>query len=299
MTQLIEEKTEGRVKFDIYWSQTLVPMNQGVDAVNTGIADVACLMPQMEAGKIPLDMAAQLPGFGTDYWAQCMAHWDLMNSGPMLAQYKKYNMRPLANFFVSDYHLISRIPIDTLAELNGRKISGSGFVAQTLTALGAVPIVMSPMEQYEGLQKGTIDGNTAPYGAIHDFKWYEVAKYLELFPFGGRVQPVVINIDSWNKISPADQAMINSLIPDFIQFNIEAFFIEDQPYYPLTDEIMEGVTVTKPSAEDIATLTNVQADMADKWAAEQDKEGLPGTQILNDYRALIDKYAAISTFAYK
>jgi TRAP-type C4-dicarboxylate transport system substrate-binding protein len=144
-------------------------------------------------------MVGQLPGFGTDYWAQMMAFWDLMNQEPLLSEYGKYNLLPFSLNIVPDYHLISVKPINTVADLKGKKISAAGLMAQTLQSLGAVPVAMTPGEQYEGLQKGTIDANVGPYSAMKDFKFYEVAKYIEDFPLGGRLQPVLINKNSWNK----------------------------------------------------------------------------------------------------
>ena len=299
--KLIETKTNGRVKIEIYWAQALAPVNQIVNAASTGVADIGAIAAAQEPGKVPLDMVAQLPGYGIDYWAQSMAFWDLMNQDPLLSQYAKFNLLPFSLDFIPDYYLISRAPINSVAELKGKKLQATGFVADTLAGLGAVPIAMSPPEQYEGMQKGTIDGNTAPYSAINDFKFYEVAKYIEQFPFGGRVQAVLINKDSWNKISPSDQKIIKSLVPDFIQCNIDAFFAKDQPLFPLTPQLVQDnkVQFIKASDADIAAIQKVQAGQADKWAADQEKAGLPGNKVLADYRALVAKYAKISTFAFK
>jgi TRAP-type C4-dicarboxylate transport system substrate-binding protein len=298
--ELIEEKTEGRVVVEVYWAQTLAPYDQIVNAVSTGLADIGLVIANLEEGKLPLDLVSYIPGFGIDYWAQCMAFWDLMNQEPLLSQYHKLNMRPFSMIFVTDYYLIANKPLNTVADLQGKIIGGGGFIGDTLVKLGATPVSMDPFEQYEGLQKGTIDGNTAPWGAIHDFKWYEVAKHITLWPFGGRVMGVLINEDSWNKISPEDQETIVSLQPDFIQFNVEAFFT-DEPYFPLTKEVLDeaGVTIVDPSDEEKEALYAIQATQADEWAAKKEAEGLPGYQVLEDYRELIAKYEKISTFPYK
>jgi TRAP-type C4-dicarboxylate transport system substrate-binding protein len=160
---------------------------------------------------------------------------------------------------------------------------------------------MGPPEQYEGMQKGTIDGDTATFSPIADFKFYEVAKYIELFPFGGKMQPTLINKDSWNKLPPDIQAAFKNMIPEEIQTCIDCFFVKDQPLFPLSDQIVKDnkLQIIKPSAEDIAALQKVQAKIAENWAAEQDKAGLQGSKILADYRALVQKYEKVSTFAFK
>jgi TRAP-type C4-dicarboxylate transport system substrate-binding protein len=226
---LIQTRTNGRVKIDIYWAQALAPVNQIVNATSTGIADIGAVAQAQEPGKLPMSMVCQLPGFSTDFKVQCSAFWDLMNQEPLLSEYTKQNMLPLGVNFVPDYHLISTKQITTAADIKGKKIACAGFIAQTIQAMGGVPIAMSPPEQYEGMQKGTIDGDCAPYSSINDFKFYEVAKYISDFNFGGRIQPIFVNKDSWNKLRADIQKIFIDSIPDFVQFNYEVFWVKANP----------------------------------------------------------------------
>jgi TRAP-type transport system periplasmic protein len=289
---LIQTRSKGRVQIDIYWAQALSPVNQIVNATSTGIADIGAIAPAQEPGKLPLSMVAQLPGYGPDFKSQSLAFWELMNKEPLLSEYAKYNLLPLSVDFVPDYHLISTKPINTVADLKGKKIAAAGFIAQTLSSLGAVPVAMSPGEQYEGMQKGTIDGDAAPYSAINDFKFYEVAKYIENFNFGGRIQPILINKNSWNKL-PADiQKIFIDSVPDIIQFNVEETMGKGELLFPLTQKLIDDnkLQMINVSAADTAAVVKVQSGQADAWAADQEKAGSPGNKILADYRALVDKY---------
>jgi len=295
---LIQTKTGGRLKIDCYWGQTLSPVNQIVNNTSTGVADIGGVAPAQEPGKLPLSMVAQLPGFGTDYWAQSMAFWDLMNQEPLLSEYGKYNLLPISLDFVPDYHLISNKPINSAADLKGKRISCAGFIADTVKALGGVPVAMSPTEQYEGLQKGTIDANGAPYSAMSDFKFYEVAKYIEDFNFGDRVQPILINKDSWAKL-PADiQNIIKGTVGDMIQFNYTAVLGKGEPMYPLTDKMIQDnkLQLIQISATDQAAITQVQAGQAAAWAKDLESKGSPANKLLADYKALVDKYAQTSPY---
>ncbi|MDD5702041.1 MAG: TRAP transporter substrate-binding protein DctP [Dehalococcoidales bacterium] len=290
----IQTKSNGRVQIDIYWAQALSPVNQIVNATSTGLADIGAVAQAQEPGKLPMSMVCQLPGFGDNYSAQCLAFWELMNQEPLLSEYAKFNTLPLAVNFVPDYKLISTKPISTAADIKGKKIACAGFIAQTIQSLGGVPIAMSPPEQYEGLQKGTIDGNGAPYSAILDFKFYEVAKYISDFNLGGRLQPILINKDSWNKL-PADiQKIFKDSIPDIIQYNIEATLGKGEPLFPLTEELIQDndIQLIKIADSEHAIVTKIQAGQADAWAAEQEKAGIPANKLLADYRALIEKYNA-------
>jgi TRAP-type C4-dicarboxylate transport system substrate-binding protein len=293
---LINTRTNGRVKIDIYWAQALAPVNAIVNATSTGVCDIGAVAQAQEPGKLPLSMVCQLPGFSPDFSVQSLAFWDLMNQEPLLSEYTKQNILPLGVDFVPDYHLISTKPINTAADVKGKKIACAGFIAQTVQSLGGVPIAMSPTEQYEGLQKGTIDGDAAPFSAMSDFKFYEVAKYVEDFNFGGRIQPILINKDSWNKL-PADiQKIFLDSIPDIIKFNYTATMGQGQPMFPFTDKMIQDnkMQFIKIGDSEQAVVQKIQAGQADAWAKDLDGKGSPATQLLTNYRALIAKYTASS-----
>jgi TRAP-type transport system periplasmic protein len=298
---LIESKTNGRVKLDIYWGETLVPATQIVNGLSTGVADMAGLNPAGEPGKLPLSNIGGLPGFGTDYWAQLMAYWELLNTAPLLDEFAKFNSLPISVNFYPDSVLICRTPIKSLADLKNKKVAAPGYPAKVMDKLGAVLVGMAPPEMYEALQKGTIDAIGAPWAAIEAFKFYEAGHYITAFPLGGGLNPWGINKNAWNKISPQDQAIIKSLAPDFIQICINANYAKDQPLYPLSEQIVKdnNLQLFKPSADDVAAIQKVQAVLGNEWAAEQDKAGLPGSKVLADYKALVEKYAKISTNPFK
>lgn len=299
--KLVTTRTNGVVRVDPYWSQALSPANAVVTNTGTGVADIGGCAQDKEAGKLPLSMVAMQPGFGTDWWAMSKAWWDMMNQEPVLGELAKYNLIPLGVNFVPDYYLISTTPLRTVADLKGKKIASVGIQAQTLSALGAIPIAMSPTEQYEGMQKRTIDGNVAGFSPIADFKFYEAAKYITRFPFGGKMQLTFVNKDSWNKL-PADiQAIFRNMVPEEIDININAFYRQGQPLFPMSDAVIKanGLEVITPGADDIAALQKIQAGQATAWAADADKAGLPGSKLLADYRAAIAKYEKVSAFAFK
>jgi TRAP-type C4-dicarboxylate transport system substrate-binding protein len=115
------------------------------------------------------------------------------------------------------------------------------------------------------------------------------------------LQPILINKNSWNKL-PADiQTIFKNIIPDMIQLGIDSYWVKGQPLFPLSDQIVKdaGLQIIQPSAEDIAAIQKVQANQAAAWAATTDKAGMPGSKLLADYRALLDKYAKISTNPFK
>ncbi|MDD5701858.1 MAG: hypothetical protein PHU23_07385, partial [Dehalococcoidales bacterium] len=82
MAKILEERTQGQVKFEIYWSETLAKGTELVNAVQTNIANMAYLRTFAEPGKLPLATVGELPGVGSDTWALNRAYADLIVQDP-------------------------------------------------------------------------------------------------------------------------------------------------------------------------------------------------------------------------
>ena len=295
--KLIERRTNGRVAFELYWAESLAPGKELVTALNKGITDVAVYSPAYEPGKVPLETIGNMPGISDDYWARATAYWELISKHPALrAELAQWKIRPIGVFMISKQGLItSKVPVRSLADLKGLKIAAAGPGADAVKAYGGVPVAMTPSEQYEGLQRGTINAITTPLITSIEFKFHEQSKYYTYFDFGSRLYPMGINQDVWDKIPAQDQKIIGDSLPDIIKLAYDAFFkIGD----PEAVEIMKkrGIELIDPNAADKAELLKLQDGLADKWAADMEAKGLPGKAVLSEFRNLVLKYEKISPY---
>ena len=90
----------------------------------------------------------------------------LVNSGKV----KGYDdFFPIGLFGTAPYSLHARTPINSIADIKGKKIRASGAVeSETIKALGAVPIGMPVTEVPEAIGRSTIDGTTSKFiGCTH------------------------------------------------------------------------------------------------------------------------------------
>jgi TRAP-type transport system periplasmic protein len=288
---IIQKRTNGRVKVEIYWTQTLVSENNIVTALQNGTADIGQISSHKETGKVPLSMVGQLPGIGTDLWARISAFYELGNQDPEKSELAKYNIKTISSIGMTDQMIISKNPIRSLSDLKGKKVAAAGIAAEEITALGAVPVTMSPPDQYTGMDKGTIDAISTPIAAIYDFKFYEVSKYLTYLPCGPRVYIIGMNQDKWNSL-PADlQKIFSDSVPDFVTAATDAYInTNKESLKVLQDKKFEFINL---SDSDMATVAQIQAAQADKWATGI---GDPGKKILGDFRTLVEKYEKISPY---
>jgi len=135
---------------------------------------------------------------------------------PVLEKYieKHFNSKLLSIVPYPAQVLFSRVEIKNLDDLRGKKIRASGWTtAKFLDAAGATGVTLSFAEVPTALQRGVVDG--AVTGSLSGYMagWGEVSSYVYPMPIGGWDHVIgVMNLDTWNSLSPAHQEQIRTLI---------------------------------------------------------------------------------------
>ncbi len=106
------------------------------------------------------------------------------------------------------YHLVLRQPIGPSGDLVGRKIRGTPSYFGVFRLLNASPVSMPPGEVYTSLDKGVIEGTTWPVIGALGYRWYEVAKYMMRPAFGFTLTPILVNLNTWNRLSEAERRIL-------------------------------------------------------------------------------------------
>jgi TRAP-type C4-dicarboxylate transport system substrate-binding protein len=108
-------------------------------------------------------------------------------------------------FFNSPIIVLSRQPIQTLADFNGKKIRvfATPLQIEPMKKLGASPVPMAFGEVIAALQNGTIDGMLAGMPVLTPMKFYDVAKAVtEIHP--SIVTSIQVVNKKWFDALPAD-----------------------------------------------------------------------------------------------
>jgi TRAP-type C4-dicarboxylate transport system substrate-binding protein len=209
----VEEATNGRVKIQPYFSQTLAKGKDSWNAAKTGIADMAwCAQgywPGMTEMAAVITLAG-LPIHSAEKGSEVL--WKLYEKFPEVrAGYKDIHVLNL--FTTSPYYLISsKKQIKTVADLKGMKIRTFGSQqAKLMKALGAIPTSIPMPETYIALQKGVVDGMASPWDPLYSFRLYEVAPKLTYAPVNVVYFSIVMNKKKWNSLPKDIQDAITSV----------------------------------------------------------------------------------------
>ena len=132
--------------------------------------------------------------------------WDFIDK-----YYQKHNnlkmvTLPAASF--DGYHMFLKEPLSPEGDVKGRKIRGTLSYHGVIRALGGSPVVLPGSQIYTALEKGVVDGACWPAAGMLSMKHFEVAKYRVRPTFGSSNVPVLVNLDSWNKLNDDEKGVL-------------------------------------------------------------------------------------------
>lgn len=211
---LVEKLTKGAVKIKAFPVGALVPLKEVLNALRSGVIDMALVPEGYFAGVIPVcEVAGGLPyGFKT-YADAAFFMWNRGFVEILQREYAKQNvhMIPLEVYGAG---LMTKAPVKRIEDMKGKKMRAFGPLAEWLRECGASTVFIPGGEVYTALATGVVDGSTwGDAGPMYEFKLYEVLKnYMLPDPIIGAWLSIVINQDVWKKFSPEQRDQITAAI---------------------------------------------------------------------------------------
>ncbi len=276
----IEKRSNGRVKFERYWSGTLIPAREEVAGIGKGVADIAVVVSAMQKRLSLIDVAA-LPGLGATLDTQGRILTELAKMKAVKDQFAQHNLVLPAVQGGDPTDLISTTPIASVADLKGKKIRIFGDAAKTLQALGAIPVGLASGETYEALERGIVEGVVSSPAGIFAWKWHECAnaKCYTRLALGCYDFYFMMNKDSWESLPSDIQNVFKKVgeeqVDNFIQIYREWY----KEIFAAYDKM--GMQFFELSAEDKKQIREAARPVWKRWLETQKKKGIPGQEVLD------------------
>lgn len=280
--ELAEQKTDGRVKVQIFPSATLHGWSEGVDAVLGGVSDIswipadkrlACYrVTSLYPAMVDLDKQIEL---------------DTKFSDLMRPEAAKAGLVPLINSNYSyDQEWWFKGPIDDISKLNGKLVRSIGpLVSMMIEGWGGKPVFIAPKEVYQSAERGVVDGINMGVATYSSWKLWDVMPYMvngTLF-YGNIVY--MINKKKLETLTPADQKALMVAAAEsevWLKPRYENWVNEQ-----VGNAVMKGggsvVSLTKEKRT--ALVTDVQA----KWNKVVDTDC--GPELAGQVKTLFKSYA--------
>jgi TRAP-type C4-dicarboxylate transport system substrate-binding protein len=281
----VEKRSEGRVKINIYAGGSLTPAPQVYEGVVNGISDIGMSCFAYTRGRFPLLEGLDLPlGYPNGMTATRVA----------TAMVQKYEPNELADTHVLYVHahgpgiLASKKPVHMLEDLAGMKVRATGLSSKIVESLGGTPVGMSQGETYEALQKGVVEATFCPIETLKGWKQGEVIESVTDTSVIGYTTAMfaVMNLDAWNKLPSDLQEVFNEVSAEWVDRHGEAWDQADREGREFIDELGHGVIELSPGEEQ-KWVAGVQP-ILDAYIKKMDEQGLPGQQLLEDIKTVIE-----------
>ena len=209
--KLLGERTQGKIKIDIYNGGILGSEQQTVQFVKDGSLDLTVADPN--AG---VSFCKELDFFSLPFMFRDYQQWQAALDGePGKAFAKliadKTGIRILGYWGGSVRNLLStKQPITSMDELKGFRIrvQPSPLLINAWKSTGAVPTPISYLETYLAMKSGVVDGMENELVSVRDMKFYEAAPFIARTEHQITVRPLFMAGQTFNKLPPDLQQIV-------------------------------------------------------------------------------------------
>jgi tripartite ATP-independent transporter DctP family solute receptor len=212
MSKLLEERTNGRLKIQVFHSRQLGEEKETIEQTRFGVIDMNRINMAPLNNLVPATQVPALP-----FIFRSVAHMRQVMDGPIgeeiLQALEPHGMIGLA-FYDSGARSFynSKRAINTPADMKGLKIrvQQSDLFVGLVNALGANATPMAFGEVYSALQTGVIDGAENNWPSFESTRHFEVAKFYSQTEHSLSPEVLVMSKRSWDKLSKEDQALVRA-----------------------------------------------------------------------------------------
>lgn len=281
---------DGGGKYRIRWKESyggsLFKMQDSMEAVRDGIADIGIVFSLFESDTMPLSNVSFYTPFASGNMSAVLnAMEDLVRSNAdVRAEWERNGLTFLAPIGAESYGLWTTFPVHRIADLKGRKINAPGVAGKWLQGTGSVAVDGGLPTYFTNVQTGVTEGALSFYTGILGTRLYEVAPYVAevnagVAAFGG----VAINAQRMRSL-PADvqQAILKAggsyktaLVKE-TQSKVDAARAE---------MVSKGAKVVKWTDNERLAWAQAMPDISGEWVKANENRKLPATGVLKQYMA--------------
>ena len=218
LSDLVKERTNGELSFEIF-AGTLGGEQKLIESMALGSLD---MYNGAYTGTAEFDIFYSPYFFRDGAHAKAVMESEI-GAAASKALENKYRARLLGVGRLGGYNLMLKEPIETLADIKGRKIRTPQIKGclEGVAFFDGIPTPIPFNEVYLALQNGIVDGVLTALNPGVQFKFYEVCKHVVVPDFGLALDKQVISVASWNGLSPEQQEILQT---SFNELEEDAYF---------------------------------------------------------------------------
>lgn len=285
--EMIEEKSNGRLRFETYWNGSLIGRTHTVQELAAGVADIGVISPVLSRAGMHLTQGTlAFYGGGVDQATMEKVFWELWHRYPELRN-EYAGLEVLAvNGLSPMYVLTSETPVRTLADMRGLRLKSTADKARPFQLLGVDAVAMPMSEAYFALHRGILDGAVSPADTLVSLHFDEVIRFITLLPSPRPPYPSrAINSKVWGQLPSDLRELIESTSSWWSERIVAETEIVERRGLDHARQI--GIEFIYPTPEDLEAFTQNLANEGAQIARELDAMSLPGTAMFEDVQRSI------------
>lgn len=264
---------------------TLAKVGGELEAMEDGLAQVGIVASLFEPSLLSLQNITYATPFGSPDVKLVLETVDAMTDEipDMRKMWEYLDLEYLGGGFgLEDYLLMTSFPVNSLKDLEGRKINAPGAAVNWLKDTGAVGVSGNLTTYYNDIKTGVAEGVIVFPTAAAAAKLFEVAPYVTRVHFGAQYAGGIVAKKSWyDDQSPQVQQAFQTAAQAFAASYESGLAARVEGAFKAMEA--GGATITEMSADARSEWANMLPNIAQAWAAEQDAKGLAGTVVLDTY----------------
>ncbi len=293
MRNTVVEKTNKALeakgsKYRIEWNEayggTLYNFENTIEAIEQGIADFGWVGTLWEPAKMPLQNIMFATPFVTDDPNIAVKVMDeMMEKSPHFQkEWETQNAVYFSATTSDSYQLFTKFPVNTQADLKGKKFLAAGAVGAWMEGLGATAVNAAIPNFYNMVQTGVGDGVVLiPSGAV-PIKLHEVAPYVTYVNMGAvTFGAFAANKQRWESLPQEVRDTILPIAREYAAENIR--IVQEREKAGLELMKKEGAKVSTLPEDERRRWAQALPNLARTWAEAAEKRGQPGKQIMKEY----------------
>jgi TRAP-type C4-dicarboxylate transport system substrate-binding protein len=293
----VDKRLAAQGKHKVEWTKgfggTVAKLGTELEALQDGVADIAFVSSIFQAAKLPLQNVSYYAPFGSDdVHLVTKVVEDLHKTIPAMREtWEKNGAVLLSGTALDSYHLLTAFPVKTVEDVKGKKLAAPGPAANWLKGTGAVPVAANLNTYYNDIKTGVYEGTLTFMTAAAPAKLQEVAPHITRISVGAQFAGGLAISKRLHDKMPADARQV------FVEAAAEygKKFAEEQ-----TSRVAGSMKALEAGGGKIADMseaerkrwTDAMPNIAKEWAADLDKKGLPGSQVLSAYMEGLRKAGA-------
>ena len=287
----IEKLTNGRVKHELFWSESLLKAKDILEGTKVGTCDIGGTpaMVYHPANFAIWQFTNLMFLGGNDIWGAMKAWQEMADTNPKLKEELKRTGVKHLGYYGYPNTFISKKPLAKIEDFKGMRVRSVGSSAKWVSIVGGTAVPLTFYEVTEALARGTVDGTIGYLYAHHGMKFHHYCKFFTVTPVANTcILNTFMNWDAWNKMPPDIQKIYDQAWSDLYP-KLCVKYTDEESAMQLKDFKDAGVKNIELTPAEYNRWKEAAKTLFDEYYEKMAKRGVDGKQIVAEYEKLYQK----------